>query len=165
MRTTLAGLLALFGAGPALTQEMVGDPAAGEAHFGRHCTACHTVQNEAGERLGGYGASRGANLYGVAGRVPGSVPDAKYTEHLVAYGQTGAVWDEANFVGFILNPSHFLAEALGSGHSSMPTNAIPGEQEAHDVWAYLATFSPAEGDGAEGKANATAPVDGEAASE
>lgn len=163
MRTTLVGFLALFGPGSALAQDtLVGDPAAGETHFGGHCEVCHTVQDEAGERLAGYGASRGPNLYGVAGRVPGSVPDANYTEHLVAYGQTGAVWEEANFVGFAQDPTAFLRDALGSGHSSMPSGLV-NEQEAHDLWAFLATFSPTDSE--EGEVSATAPADSEAASE
>ncbi len=163
MRASLLGLMALFGSGPALAKEMVGDSAAGEALFAARCGGCHIIENEAGEVLAGGGS---INLYGVAGRVPGSLPDIDYSDLMVAYGESGAVWEEANFVPYVPDPTTFLKEATGqSGTSKMPTGRVREEQEAHDLWAYLATFSPAEGEGMEGEASTTAPADGDTASE
>ena len=151
-------LVTVLCAGSAWAQEApVGDAAAGEEHFNRQCVACHVVQDAAGEVLAGRNARVGPNLYGVIGRVAGSVEDFDYSELMETYGATGAVWEEANFVAYVQDPTGFLREATGetSGRSKMAYQ-VRDEQEAHDLYAYLATFS------AEGEA---APAEGETAEE
>lgn len=169
--------LTLLGAGPLWAQESGGDAAAGEERFARQCVACHVVQDAAGEVLAGRNAKVGPNLYGVVGRVAGSLEDYDYSDLLAAYGETGAVWEEANLVPYLLDPTGYLREALGTdtGRSKMAYQ-VRDEQEARDLHAYLATFStapaeaagegsaPAEGEDATAQDGA-APVDGEAASE
>lgn len=169
MRRTLLGALALFGSGTASAQDMVGDPVAGAAIFDGQCVFCHVIENEAGEVLDDRRTSENSsapipmrlgdmNLYGLAGRVPGSLPDTFYSRLLKAYGESGAVWEEANFVPFVLDPTGFLQHATGlGGPSAMEAGQIANEQQAHDLWAYLATFAPAAGEGAEGAGSATAP--------
>ncbi len=144
---------ALLGPCAAQAQEGTGDAAAGEEQFNRQCIACHVVQNEAGEVLAGRNAKVGPNLYGVAGRAPGGYPDYDYSELMVTYGQTGVVWEEANFVPYVQDPTGFLREATGesSGRSKMAYQ-VRDEQQARDLWAYLATFAPAGGTAAEGEA-------------
>ena len=171
MKTTLWTALALLAPSVALAQEaMVGDAAAGEEHFNRQCIACHVVEDEAGEVLAGRAGKTGPNLYGVAGRQAGSVPDFAYSEILAAYGASGAVWEEANFVGYVQDPTGFLQEATGEDGRSKMAFQVRDEQQAHDLWAFLATFSPegAAGGGAaetdEGAA-ATDDAAGEAAAE
>ena len=170
MRTTLVGVMALVGSGPGLAQEMVGDPAAGQAFFGQQCMGCHAVKNEAGRVLFGMPGRTAPNLYGVAGRVPGSLPDVLYSDHLVAYGEAGAVWEEANFVPFVLDPSGFLGDVLGvepdpTPISLMPTGSVREEQQAHDLWAWLVTLSPAASNGAGGETGAADSSDDEPASD
>lgn len=146
MRMTVIAALALLGAGPALAQDApAGDPAAGETLFARQCIACHVVQDASGEVLAGRNAKVGPNLYGVVGRVAASVEDYDYSDLLAAYGETGAVWEEANFVAYVQDPTGYLREALGvdSGRSKMAYQ-VRDEQEARDIYAYLATFSPEE---------------------
>lgn len=163
MRLTMTAAVALLGAGPVLAQEaMVGDAAAGEAQFARQCVACHVVQDAAGEVLAGRNARVGPNLYGVVGRTPGGLEDFDYSDLIVAYGETGVVWEEANMVPYLLDPTGFLREATGqdSGRGKMAYQ-VRDEQAAHDIYAYLATFSSAgegeaeEGEGAEGEEAAT----------
>ena len=144
MRATLVGLMALFGASGALAQEMVGDPAKGEVLFAGQCGGCHIIQNEAGEILAGSGRYGIRDLYGIAGRVPGSFPDLFYSKLMRSYGESGAVWEEANFVDYVLDPTGFLHQATGMGGPSAMEVWIRDEQQAHDVWAYLSSFSPAE---------------------
>jgi cytochrome c len=155
-KTTLLAALALLGPTAALAQEaMVGDAATGEELFGRQCIACHVVEDEAGEVLAGRSGRVGPNLYGVAGRVPGTYPDFDYSELLVAYGETGVVWEEANFVPYVMDPTGFLREATGQDGRSKMAYQVRDEQEAHDLWAFLATFSPEaaeDGEEAEGEA-------------
>ena len=162
MRLTLIVATTVLCSGSAWAQEApVGDAAAGEEHFGRQCVACHVVQDAAGEVLAGRNARVGPNLYGVIGRVAGSVEDYDYSELMETYGATGAVWEEANFVAYVQDPTGFLREATGetSGRSKMAYQ-VRDEQEAHDLYAYLATFSPEGGAAAEGEA---APAEGAAA--
>ena len=172
MKMTTIAAMGLLGASPLWAQDApVGDATAGEEHFQRQCVACHVVQDEAGEVLAGRNARVGPNLYGVVGRVAGSLEDYDYSDLMAAYGETGAVWEEANFVAYLQDPTGYLREALGtdSGRSKMAYQ-VRDEQDAHDLYAYLATFSPevAEGEAAAGEAGAPAEgsaAEGEAASE
>jgi cytochrome c len=50
-----------------------GDAAAGEEQFNRQCVSCHVVADADGNVLAGRAAKTGPNLFGVAGRVPGTV--------------------------------------------------------------------------------------------
>jgi cytochrome c len=150
---TVLVALAAMAPGAALAQDAApaGDAAAGEDHFNRQCIACHVVQDEAGEVLAGRNARVGPNLYGVIGRVPGSLEGYNYSKLMEAYGaMEDVVWEEANFVDYVQDPTGFLREATGesSGRSKMAYQ-VRDEQQAHDLHAYLATFSPeaAEGDG------------------
>lgn len=168
MRVTLMIATILLGPAAALAQEAAdapeGDAAAGEEQFQRQCVSCHVVQDDAGEVLAGRNAQVGPNLYGVIGRVPGSYPDFDYSELIEAYGaQEGVVWEQENFVGFVQDPTGFLREATGedSGRSKMAYQ-VRDEQEAYDLHAFLATFSPEE---AEGEAAAEEAAEGEDASE
>ena len=174
MKTILWSALALLVPGFALAQDAVtGDAAAGEEHFNRQCIACHVVENEAGEVLAGRNGRVGPNLYGVAGRQAGSYPDFAYSELMTVYGATGAVWEEANFVGYVQDPTGFLREATGESGRSKMAYQVRDEQEAYDLWAFLATFSPegaaggdaAADEGAEATDDAAAGTEGEAASQ
>lgn len=164
MRVTVVAAMAMLGGSAAMAQEMmVGDAAAGEEHFRRQCISCHVVQNEDGEVLAGRNAKVGPNLHGVIGRVAGSDPDFNYSDLMMAYAENEAVWEEASFVAYVQDPTGFLREARGktSGRSKMAYQ-VRDEQEAHDLYAYLATFSPDEETVEDGEA---ASAEGEAASE
>jgi len=167
MKTTLWTALVLLAPASAFAQDaIVGDAAAGEEHFNRQCIACHVVQNEAGEVLAGRNGKVGPNLYGVAGRQAGSYPDFAYSELMLTYGATGAVWEETNFAAYVQDPTGYLREATGetSGRSKMAYQ-VRDEQEAHDLWAFLATFSPEGAAGGDAAAGDAAAGEGEAASQ
>jgi cytochrome c len=122
-----------------------GDAAAGEAVFERQCASCHVVQDEAGAVLAGRSARTGPNLHGVVGRVPGTHPDYAYSDAMEAYGDTGAVWEEASFVPYVQDPTGFLREALGDPRArGKMAYRVRDEQDARDVYGFLATF-PAGG--------------------
>ncbi len=169
MKICSVAFVALFAAGPLVAQQVpVGDAAAGEEQFNRQCVSCHLVQDEAGEVLAGRNGRVGPNLYGVIGRVAGSYPEFDYSELMETYGATGAVWVEENFVPYVQDPTDYLREATGqdSGRSKMAYQ-VRDEQEAHDLYAYLATFSSEGATGDEAAASATdaAPGEGEVDSE
>ena len=162
MRLTLIVAAALLGPGAALAQEEPskaprGDSVAGEQQFQRQCIACHVVQDDAGEVLAGRNARVGPNLHGVVGRVAGSYPDYDYSQLMETYGESGSVWEEENFVGYVQDPTGFLREATGedSGRSKMAYQ-VRDEQEAYDLYAFLATFSPeaTKGEGGEAAGDA-----------
>lgn len=166
MRVTLILAAALLGPGTVLAQDAPseaapeGDAAEGEEHFHRQCVSCHVVQDENGEVLAGRNARVGPNLYSVIKREAGSYPDYSYSQLMETYAATGTVWEEANFAAYVQDPTGHLREATGetSGRSKMAYQ-VRDEQQAHDLYAYLARFSPQQG--AAGKA----PAEAEAASE
>ncbi len=123
-----------------------GDAANGEEIFNRQCSTCHVVINDAGETLAGRTAHIGPNLFGVVGRTPGSFPDFRFSDSLVAYGATGVVWGEENVLAYVQDPTGFLREALADRRArGKMAFQLRDPQEAADVFAFLSTFStPAE---------------------
>lgn len=139
----IAAVAALAGALTPAGALAEGDPAAGEPLFARQCVSCHVVVDPAGETLAGRNARTGPNLYGVAGRVPGTQPDFAYGDSMEAYGQTGAVWTEEAFVAYVQDPTGFLRAALDDRRArGRMAYQVRDEAEAHDLWAYLASLSP-----------------------
>ena len=170
--TALATTTTLFVA-PAVAQEMEADVANGESQFARQCVSCHVIADESGEVLAGRAGKIGPNLYGVIGRQPGSVEDFRYSDAIVAYGElapaddlTGAapqgeafetvVWGHDNTTAYLKDPTSFLRDALDDPRArSKMAYKVRDDQDAIDITAYLATFSPdfdAEGMGSDGDA-------------
>ena len=143
-RFTMAAAFAVLAApafadGHASTQ---GDAAAGEEQFNRQCVACHVVQDAAGEVLAGRNAKTGPNLYGIAGRTIGTVEGFRYGDSIVALGETGAVWTEEAFVGYVQNPTDWLREELEDRRArGKMAYQVREESEAYDLYAYLSTFA------------------------
>ncbi len=121
-----------------------GDAAAGEEQFNRQCVACHVVQNDDGEILAGRNAKTGPNLFGVAGRAPGAVEGFRYGDSIVELGEAGAIWNEANFVGYVQDPTDWLREKLDNRRArGKMAYQVRSEDEAYDLYAFLATFTEA----------------------
>lgn len=143
LKVTLA-VLALCAA-PALAQEAAaptGDAAAGEAAF-RQCATCHHVVAADGTVLAGREQVKtGPNLYGIAGRAAAAQEGFRYGEGIKAAAEAGLVWDEANFVKFVQDPSAFLKEVTGdaSARSNM-TFKLRKEEDAVNLYAYLASLA------------------------
>lgn len=157
MKYHLAAALALLAA-PAFAQEVPsGDAAAGEKVFAK-CQTCHVIANQAGEVLAGKNSKTGPNLYGLPGRVAGTYPEFKYGDSIVALGATGFAWNEADFVTYVADPAKFLKDKLGDTKAkSKMVFKLPKEEDAKNVWAFIASLSPAAA------ADAAAPAEGEAA--
>jgi cytochrome c len=143
MKYHLAAVLALIAA-PAIAQEVPsGDAAAGEKVFAK-CQTCHVVANEAGEVLAGKGAKTGPNLYGMPGRVAGTYPEFKYGESLVKLGEMGFTWNEADFVKYVADPTKFLQEKENDKKArGKMMFKLPKEEDAKNVYAFIASLSPA----------------------
>lgn len=123
----------------------VGDAAAGEEQFNRQCVACHVVQDASGEVLAGRNAKTGPNLFGVAGRVPGGVEGFRYSDSVMALGESGAVWTEELFVGYVQDPTGWLRETLEDRRArGKMAYQVREEGQAYDLYAFLATFAAPE---------------------
>jgi cytochrome c len=143
MKFTLTAVLALVAA-PAFAQDApTGDAAAGEKVF-KKCQTCHMIVNEAGDVLAGKAGKTGPNLFGLPGRAAGTYPDFKYGESIVALGATGFAWNEADFVSYVADPAKFLKEKLDDkAAKSKMSFKLPKEEDAKNVWAFIASLSPA----------------------
>jgi cytochrome c len=106
-------------AGAALGQ----DVAAGEQAF-RKCSACHSVGEDAKNKVG-------PELNGLAGRKSGTAEGFNYSD---ANKNAALTWDEATFLDYIKDPR---AKVPGT---KMIFAGIKDEKEAKDLWAYLAQF-------------------------
>ncbi|MBR2574121.1 MAG: c-type cytochrome [Loktanella sp.] len=141
---TIAAALAILAA-PAFAQDLaptLGDAANGEEQFNRQCVACHIVADADGNVLAGRNSRTGPNQYGLVGRAIGSAEDFSYSDGLVALGEAGEVWNEENFVGYVQDPTGWLREKLEDRRArGKMAYQVRAEQDAYDLYAYLATFS------------------------
>lgn len=141
---TIAAALAILAA-PAFAQDLaptLGDAANGEEQFNRQCVACHIVADAGGNVLAGRNSRTGPNQYGLVGRAIGAAEDFNYSDGLVALGDAGEVWNEENFVGYVQDPTGWLREKLEDRRArGKMAYQVRAEQDAYDLYAYLATFS------------------------
>ena len=121
LRTALIALCALA-ASPALAG---GDAAVGKAVFNR-CMPCHNATSDT-DKLG-------PHLLGVVGRTAGTAESykGKYSQAMVAAGQAGLVWDEANLTDYLRAPK---AKVPGN---RMAFAGLKSDQDIANVIAYLA---------------------------
>lgn len=134
---TLTGALALGASAVFAESHASGDPAAGESVFNK-CGSCHVIQSPDGEDIAGRGQA-GPNLYGVAGRQAGTQEDFNYGDSLVEAGEKGLEWNEEDFVAYVADPRGFLQEYNEDNRArSKMSFRLTDEQEAKDVWAFLA---------------------------
>lgn len=148
MKLTLTALAFASLALPAAAQDIE----AGAKTFNQ-CQTCHVVGNEAGEVLAGKNAKTGPNLYGMPGRVAGSVEGFKYGDSIVAVGAAGYAWDEEGFVEYVQDPVKFLKAKLGDDKAkSKMSFKLKKPEDAANVWAFIASLSPAVEGEAEGEA-------------
>jgi len=135
----LSGALALGASAAFAESHASGDAAAGESVFNK-CGSCHVIQSPDGEDIAGRGQA-GPNLYGVAGRQAGTVEGYNYGDSIVAAGEAGLEWNEEDFLTYVADPRGFLQEYNDDKRArSKMSFRLTNEQEAKDVWAYLAQF-------------------------
>ena len=118
-RTVIAGLLL---AGSA-TAALAADPTAGEKIFKTQCGICHAVtanQNRIGP-----------TLFGVVGRLSGSVPGFNYTAD---HKKLGVTWDAATLDKYLTNPRAMVPD------TSMVYAGLKDDAERADLVAYLGTL-------------------------
>ncbi|QBF34233.1 cytochrome c family protein [Thalassococcus sp. S3] len=142
MNRTIATLIAGLLAAPVFADgHASGDAAAGEKAFNK-CKSCHMIVADDDTEIV-KGGRTGPNLYGIVGRQAGTIEGFRYGDDLVAAGEAGLVWDEANFVEYVQDPRAFLRAYLddSKARSKMSFKLRDG---GADVYAYLASVGPAE---------------------
>lgn len=122
MKAILSAICLLgLASGPAFAD---GDAAKGEKVYNK-CKACHTVAETTNKT--------GPHLVAVVGRKAASVEGYKYSADLMALGEAGTVWDEANLDKYLTNPKDIAPK----GKMSFPGLKKP--EERADLIAYLKT--------------------------
>lgn len=136
----------LMAASPAFAE---GDIEAGEKAFKR-CKACHMVVSDDGEEIV-KGGRTGPNLYGVIGRVAGSVEDYRYGKGLEEAAEAEVIWTEEALAEYVADPRGWLADNDFARKSKMSFKLRKGGE---DVAAWLASVGPAmdESDAEDGAA-------------
>ena len=117
--STLFVIAATTAASGALAQ----DADAGKTAFNK-CKACHDVGEGAKNKVG-------PELNGLDGRKSGTVAGYSYSD---ANKNSGITWDKATFLEYIKDPK---AKIPGT---KMVFAGIKKEDEANNLWAYLAKF-------------------------
>src|SRR6056297_3436074 len=139
----LSILAAVTMATPVLADDHAsGDPEAGEKAF-RQCKACHMIVDNEGNNIV-RGGRVGPNLYGIVGRTAGSVEDFRYSGLLETAGDQGLAWDEESFVAYVQDPTDWLKEYTGEDGRGKMSYRVRKEEDAVNVWAYLASVGPDE---------------------
>ncbi len=128
-----AALIAL--SAPAFAE---GDAKKGEKTFNK-CKACHMIESPEGETIV-KGGKTGPNLYGVVGRVAGSVEDFRYKGGLEEAAEAGFVWTEEAIAVYSADPKAWLGDNGFAKQSGMTFKLRKGGE---DVAAYLASVAPA----------------------
>jgi cytochrome c len=118
-KMTLSALIVIATSTAALAQ----DTAAGKTSFNK-CMACHAIGEGAKNKVG-------PELNGLKGRKSGTAEGYSYSE---ANKNSGITWDEATFKDYIKDPK---AKIPGT---KMVFAGIKNEQEASDLWAFLAQY-------------------------
>lgn len=135
MKNVLIASAALFAlAAPAFA----GDAAEGEKNF-KKCKSCHMIESPAGESIV-KGGKTGPNLYGVVGRVAGSVEGFSYGDGLEDAQKAGFVWTEEALAEYVVDAKKWLD---GHGFANKTKMTYKLKKGGEDIAAYLATM-PAE---------------------
>jgi cytochrome c len=123
MLRTLIIAVVVYGASTA--SALAQDLAAGATSF-KKCAPCHDVGPKAKNKVGPI-------LNGLENRKSGTIEGYSYTD---ANKKSAIVWNEANFLEYIRDPK---AKIPGT---KMVFAGIRNENEAKNLWAYLAQFGP-----------------------
>lgn len=128
---TAAALVAI--AAPAFAD---GDAAKGENEF-KKCKACHMIVADDGTEIV-KGGRTGPNLYGVVGRVAGSVEDFRYGKGLEDAAAAGFVWTPEAIAEYVVDPKAWLD---GQGFEAQSKMTFKLRKGGEDVAVYLASLT------------------------
>lgn len=101
-----------------------GDVVKGEQIY-KKCMACHSV-TDATNKVG-------PHLIGAVGRKVATVEGFKYSDSMMEYAATGAVWDEATLSAYLESPKAVVAK------TKMAFPGLKKEEERVNLVAFLKT--------------------------
>jgi cytochrome c2 len=127
MRESLFAFVLFASAASAEAQDKDKLVAIGELVF-YACYPCHLVGDAKIAKVG-------PHLNDLFGRKPGSVPDFKYSQAMIEFGQNH-VWDEATLTSYLRD-----TQSVVPGNNMKPFR-FKKEAEIQSLLAYLATFDP-----------------------
>ncbi len=107
-----------------------GDATAGAAVFIK-CRACHSIEPNK--------MKVGPSLYGVVGRTPGTLEGYKFSPAMIAFGVSGAVWDEATLDAYLIAPRDMVPGI------KMIFPGLPDSQNRADLFAYFESLVAEDG--------------------
>lgn len=133
MKTTKTlPLIGLLLAAPIMAGEaLAGDAVAGQVVF-RKCAICHSPDPGV--------LKIGPPLFGVVGRTPATLEIfiTRYSPAMKAFGQEGAVWDEATLILYLTSPRTLVPKGR------MVFAGLKDATQREDVVAYLKTLTDKE---------------------
>lgn len=139
MKKFILGAMLSF---PAAVQAQ--DVDAGAQQFNRQCVACHVVRDPDGNTLAGRNGRAGPNLYAVTDALVAQQDGFRYGKSLLQAAEAGVVWSQENFVEYLQDPTKWLRATLDDSRArSKMAYRVRKEDEARDIYAYLATLAPA----------------------
>ena len=97
-----------------------GDPVAGKKIFNK-CKVCHLLEEGGINRIG-------PNLFGIIGRVSGTLSDFKYSK---AMRKAGITWDRDSLANYLVKPKNYIPG------TKMAFPGLDTEKEIQDVVAYI----------------------------
>jgi cytochrome c2 len=126
MKLLVMAIAAAIGMLPQLVHAQ--DAAAGEEAF-RRCTACHSIGENAANRMG-------PQLNGIVGKQAATQEGFNYSQALIAKGQEGLTWTPETLAPFIRGPRDYVPG------NKMSFAGVKDDTLIADIIAYLMTFSP-----------------------
>ncbi len=134
LRTVMTAVGLALGLGFGATTAMAaGDVAEGEKWANRVCKACHTFEAGGRQRIG-------PNLWGIVGRVPGTVEGFDRYKVADLFVENGVdIWTEDLLTEYFTNTAAFRDKYAGGRPSAMVLPPLP-EARAADIAAYMATL-------------------------
>ena len=123
-RNIVLGLLASLVGTVAFAE---GDPTAGQRVFNK-CKSCHQIGEDAQNRVG-------PQLNQIIGRQPRTLEDFRYSDDMIALGESGEIWNEDTLTQFLTKPRDFVAGT---------TMSFPGLRRPEDIENLLAYLTSLE---------------------
>src|SRR6187455_696967 len=124
MKTPTLGALIVIASTAVTSSALAQDVAAGKTSFNK-CLACHAIGENAKNKVG-------PELNGLDGRKSGTAEGYNYSD---ANKNSGITWNKDVFLEYIKDPK---AKIPGT---KMVFAGIKNENEANNLWAYLASFN------------------------
>lgn len=141
MKKPVFDIITTFAVFLALPSTSLADVENGQKAFKKQCVSCHVVVDDNGKKIAGRSAKTGPNLFGIVDRPAASQAGYRYSKALeTASTDKMLVWNEANLVDWLLDPSGFLKSFSENDRARAKMSfKVRKPQDAADIVEYLKT--------------------------